>query len=115
MAREGWGREWWAVTEGRMLTVEKTKRRRYCRRSRPLLVCVAWRWGCGCACRCRLWALVTRSLVGTGRSTAVVGGVGCWWVVDVVPWVLAVVCHSLSSLCEVVDLATIEWCPPQTL
>ena len=48
-----------------------------------------------------------RSLVGAGRSTAVVGGVGCSWVVDVVPWVLAVVCHSLSSLREVVDLAVV--------
>ena len=47
------------------------------------------------------------SLVGAGRSIAVVGGVGCCWVVDVVPWVLAVVCHSLSSLCEVVDLAVV--------
>ena len=48
-----------------------------------------------------------RSLVGAGRSTAVIGGVGCCWVVDVVPWVLAIVCHSLSSLREVVDLAVV--------
>ena len=42
-----------------------------------------------------------------GRSTAVVGGVGCCWAVDDVCWVLAVVCHPLSSLREVVDLAVV--------
>ena len=51
-----------------------------------------------------------RSLVGAGCSTAVVGGVGCCWAVDVVPWVLAVLCHSLSSLREVVDLAVVIFC-----
>ena len=45
--------------------------------------------------------------MGAGCSTAVVGGVGCCWVVDVVCWVLAVVCHLLSSLREVVDLAVV--------
>ena len=47
------------------------------------------------------------SLVGAGRSTGVVGGVGCCQAVDVVCWVLAVICHSLSSLCVVVDLAVV--------
>ena len=118
MGREGWGREWWAVTEGRMLTIEKTKRQRqcYCHCHRPLLVCIAclprrslrhtptrllgrsWRWGCGCTWCCHLWVLVTLSLVGVGCSTAVLGVIRCCWAVDVVPWVLAVVCRLLSSL-----------------
>ena len=58
-------------------------------------------------CRSRPRALVTQSLVGAGRLTAVVGGVGCCWAVDVVCWVLAVVCHLLSSLCVVADLAVV--------
>ena len=45
--------------------------------------------------------------MGAGRSTAVVGGVGCCWAVDVVRWVLAVICYSLSSLHEVVDLVVV--------
>ena len=45
--------------------------------------------------------------MGAGRSTAVVGGVGCCWVVDVIHWVLAIVCRLLSSLHEVVDLAVV--------
>ena len=49
--------------------------------------------------------------MGAGCSTAVVGGVGCCWVVDVVRWVLAVVCHSLSSLHVVVDLAVVVFWP----
>ena len=49
-------------------------------------------------------ALVTLSFVGAGRSTAVAGGLCGCWVVDVVRWVLAVVCRSLSSVRVVVDL-----------
>ena len=48
-------------------------------------------------------ALVTLSFVGAGRSTAVAGGLHGCWVVDVVRWVLAVVCRSLSSVHVVVD------------
>ena len=61
----------------------------------------------GCAWSCRLWALVTLSLVGIGRSTAIVGRIRCCWVVDVVPWVLAIVCHSLSSLHVAFDWAVV--------
>ena len=45
--------------------------------------------------------------MGAGRSTAVVGGVGCCWAVDVVYWVLAIVCHALSSLRVVANLAVV--------
>ena len=45
--------------------------------------------------------------MGAGRSTAVVGGVGGCWAVDVICWVLDVACHLLSSLCEVVNLAVV--------
>ena len=48
-------------------------------------------------------ALVTLSFVGAGRSTAIAGGLRGCWVVDVVRWVLAVVCRLLSSVCVVVN------------
>ena len=50
-------------------------------------------------------ALVTLSFMGAGHSTAVAGGLRGCWVVDVVRWVLAVVCRSLSSVRVVVDWA----------
>ena len=50
-------------------------------------------------------ALVMLSFMGAGRSTAVAGGLCGCWVVNVVRWVLAVVCHSLSSVHVVVDWA----------
>ena len=50
-------------------------------------------------------ALVTLSFVGAGHSTAVAGGLRGCWVVNVVHWVLAMVCHSLSSVRVVVDWA----------
>ena len=47
------------------------------------------------------------SFVGTGRSTAVVGGLHGCWVVSVVRWVLAVVCRSLSALRVVVNCVVV--------
>ena len=43
------------------------------------------------------------SFVGAGHSTAIVGGLHGCWAVDVVRWVLAIICCSLSALHVVVD------------
>ena len=51
--------------------------------------------------------LFTLSLVGVGRSTAVAGGIRCGWAVDVMPWVLAIVCRLLSSLHAAFDWAVV--------
>ena len=50
-------------------------------------------------------ALVTLLFVDAGRSTAVAGGLCGCWVVDVVRWMLAVVCCLLSSVRVVVNWA----------
>ena len=51
------------------------------------------------------------SFVGAGRLTAVVGGLRSRWVVDVVRWVLAVICRSLSALRVVFDWAVVVCWP----
>ena len=40
--------------------------------------------------------------MGAGCLTAIVGGLHCCWAVNVIRWVVAVVCHSLSSVYVVV-------------
>ena len=45
--------------------------------------------------------------MGAGRLTAVVGGLCSCWAVNVVRWVLAVVCRLLSALHVVVDWAVV--------
>ena len=49
--------------------------------------------------------LLSLSFMHTGCSTAVVGSFCCCWAVNVACWVLAIVCHSWSSLCMVVNWA----------
>ena len=119
VGREGWGREWWTVRDGRMLTVEKTKRRRrrQCHRCCASLVSLRTRSGSPVESFVALgaWvyvsllsvAPVTLSFVGAGRSTAIVGGLRGCWAVGVVRWVLAVVCCLLSALCVVVNWAVV--------
>ena len=51
--------------------------------------------------------VVTLSFVGAAHLTAVVGGLHCCWVVNVVCWVLAVACRLLSSLHVVVNWAVV--------
>ena len=59
-----------------------------------------------------LWVRMVLLSVGTGY--VVVGGVGrstagihCCWAVDVVPWVLAIICRSLSSWHAAFDWAVV--------
>ena len=51
--------------------------------------------------------VVTLSFVGAGHLTAVVGGSHCCWAVNVVHWVLAIICQLLSSLHVVVNWAVV--------
>ena len=54
---------------------------------------------------------MTLLFVGTGHSTAILGGLHSCWAVDVVHWVLAIICHLLSALRVVVDWAVVVCWP----
>ena len=123
VGREGWRREC-------MLTILNTKQwwQCYCHHRHPSFTCITclphcwlWHapacllshsqcWGHGCACHCHLWALVTLSFMGTGHSTAIVGGIHGCWVVNVVYWVLAIICCLLSALHVAVNWAVVVFC-----